>query len=302
MFAITGATGNTGSVVAEELLAHGEKVRVIGRDTGRLARFVQKGAEAFAADLTDRAALAKAFEGVNGVYAMIPPNMSVADVRGYQESVSDALASALASSSVTHAVVLSSIGADKPAGTGPLVGLHNLEEKLKGIATLNAVYLRAGYFMENLLPQADLIRSMGMMAGPVRADLRLPMIATRDIGATAAEILRKRDFSGKETRELLGQRDLDYREAAAVIGTAVAKPNLAYMQPPAEQLRPALTKMGMSASMVDLLLEMTDALNSGYMVALEPRFAGNSTPTSIETFVSEVFVPRFQRKETGAKA
>jgi len=55
---------------------------------------------------------------------------------------------------------------------------------------------------------------------------------------------------------------------------------------------PALIQMGMSASMADLLLEMAEALNSGYMRALEPRSAENTTPTSIETFVAEEFVPR----------
>jgi uncharacterized protein YbjT (DUF2867 family) len=300
MIAITGANGNTGRVIANNLLARGEKVRVIGRDSGRLARFVQKGAEAFVADLTNSAALTKAFEGARGVYALIPPNLAAADVRSYQEAVSDALASALRNASVSHAVVLSSIGADKTEKTGSVVGLHNLEQKLNDIPNLNAVYLRAGYFMENLLPQVGVIRNLGSMAGPVRADLRLAMIAARDIGAAAAEILGKGDFTGKQTRELLGQRDLDYREAASVIGKAIGKPNLAYVQLPPQQLKPALTRMGMSSNMADLLLEMTSALNSGYMAALEPRSAQNTTPTSIETFAAEEFVPRFQGKATSA--
>jgi len=50
----------------------------------------------------------------------------------------------------------------------------------------------------------------------------------------------------------------------------------------------------MSANMTELLLEMAEALNSGYMAALERRSAENTTPTSIETFVAEEFVPRFQ--------
>ena len=73
MYAITGATGNTGSVIAAKLLGRGEKVRVIGRDAGRLEGLVQKGAEAFVADVTDAAALTKAFTGAKAVYAMIPP-------------------------------------------------------------------------------------------------------------------------------------------------------------------------------------------------------------------------------------
>lgn len=300
MFAITGATGNTGGVIAEKLLAQGEKVRVIGRDAGRLARFVQKGAEAFVADISDAAALRRAFDGARAVYAMVPPNFAAADVRGYQETVSDALASALRNASVTHVVVLSSFGADKAEKTGPVLGLHNLEQKLNALPGLNAVYLRAGYFMENLLPQVEVIRNFGIVGGPLRADLRVPMIATRDIGAVAAEILRKQDFAGKQTRELLGQRDLDCKEAASAIGKAIGKPDLAYVQLPPQQLKPALTQMGMSSSMADLLLEMAEALNSGHMVALEPRSAQNSTPTSIETFLVEEFVPRFQGKAARA--
>ena len=300
MFTITGATGNTGGVVTEELLTQGEKVRVIGRDGGRLARFVQKGAEAFVADITDSAALSKAFDGVRAVFAMVPPNPAAADVLGYQERVSDALASALRKASVSHVVVLSSIGADKTEKTGPVVGLHNLEQKLNGIAGLSAVYLRAGYFLENLLPQVEVIQKFGIVGGPLRADLRVPMIATRDIGATVAEILAKRDFAGKHARELLGQRDLDYREVASVVSKAIGKPNLAYVQLRPQQLKLALTQMGMSANMADLLLEMADALNSGYMVALERRSVQNTTPTSVETFVAEEFVPRFQGKAASA--
>ena len=114
------------------------------------------------------------------------------------ESVSDALRSAIEKNGIKYAVVLSSVGADKSHGTGPVAGLHSLEKKLEGIPGLNALFLRAGYFMENLLPQAGVIKSMGIMAGPVREDLPLPMIATRDIGAYAAEALLRLDFVRKK--------------------------------------------------------------------------------------------------------
>ncbi len=293
MVAIVGASGNTGGVVAEKLLARGEMVRVIGRNAGRLERLTSKGAEAFIADAADARAMPKAFEGASAVYAMIPPNTSAPDVPAYQRQVSDALTAAIARASVQKAVVLSSIGADKPGKTGPVTGLYHLEQKLEGVAGLDAVYLRAGYFMENLLPQVGVIRNFGMMAGPVRADLPLPFIATRDIGAAAAELLLKADFTGKQPRELLGQRDVTYAEIASIVGKAIGKPGLTYMQLAAEQLRPALLQMGMSGSMADLLLEMAESLNSGYMTALEPRSQSNTTPTSIETFITEEFVPRF---------
>lgn len=294
MIAIVGASGNTGGVVAGKLLQAGRKVRVIGRDAGRLERFTSGGAEAFVADVTDAAGLTKAFEGASAVYAMVPPNISAQDVPAYQAKVSDALSAAIKKAAVPKAVVLSSFGADKPEKTGPVTGLHHLEEKLSAIAGLDAIFLRAGYFMENILPQIGVIRNFGMIAGPVRADLPLPFIATRDIGAAAADLLLKADFAGKQTRELLGQRDVTYTELASILGNAIGKPGLSYTKLPALMLRPALKQIGMSGSMVDILLEMAEALNSGYMVPLEPRSAANTTPTSIETFISEEFVPRFQ--------
>ena len=300
MFVITGASGNTGSVAADTLLAHGEKVRVVGRDAKRLERFRQKGAEAFVADMSDSARLAQAFSGAKAVYAMIPPNNTAADVRSYQEQASDALATAIKKCGVTHVVALSSIGADKSDKVGPVVGLHNMEKKFEAIAGLSALFLRAGYFMENMLPQVGLIQSLGMMAGPLRPDLPLTMIATRDIGAAAADLLSKLDFVGKQTRELLGARDVTYAEVTKVIGAAIGKPGLAYKQLPAEQLKPAMTQMGMSPNMADLLLEMSDSLNSGYMKAREPRSPRNTTPTTVETFVVEVFVPAYRGKAAGA--
>jgi len=300
MYAVTGASGNTGRVVAEKLLADREKVRVIGRDTSRLASLVHKGAEAFATDLIDAEGLARAFDGARAAYVLVPPNLASADVRAYQERVTDTLAAALEKAAVVYVVALSSFGADKAEKTGPVVGLHNLEQKLNGLSGLNALYLRAGYFLENLLPQVAVIQNFGFVAGPLRANLPLPMVATRDIGSVAAELLLKLDFAGKQAWELLGQRDLTYSEVTSVIGKAIARPNLAYMQLPAQQLKPAFVQMGMSSNMADLLLEMSEALNSGHMVALEARSERNTTPTSIETFVAEEFVPRFQAKGAGA--
>src|SRR5258706_441923 len=118
MYVITGASGNTGGVATEKLLAQGTKVRVVGRDAKHLERFAQKGAEVFVANVTDTEALARAFPGATAAYVMIPPNITSPDVRADQERVSDALTAALAKSGVSHAVVLSSVGADKPDRTG----------------------------------------------------------------------------------------------------------------------------------------------------------------------------------------
>jgi uncharacterized protein YbjT (DUF2867 family) len=300
MYVVIGATGHTGNIVAERLLAKGEKVRVVGRDGRKLEALKQRGAEEFVGDVTDANAMTRAFAGADAAYLMVPPNMSSPNVRAYQERANDALAAAVEKNRVRHAVMLSSIGADKAEKTGPVVGLHNLEQRLEAIGGLNVVFLRAAYFMENLLPQVGVIQALGSLGGPLRADLALPMIATSDIGAAAAEILARREFQGKQRRELLGARDVTYTQAAKVVGAGIGRPELGYQQLPAAQLRPALTQMGMSPNMADLLLEMSEALNSGYMRALEPRSAQNTTQTTIETFVGEVFLPAYRGRAARA--
>jgi uncharacterized protein YbjT (DUF2867 family) len=300
MFVVIGATGHSGNVVARTLLTKGEKVRVIGRNADRLKELVAAGAEPFTADLSDTASIANAFAGAKAAFVMIPPNLSSPDVLGFQKRVADAIASGLQSASVTHAVVLSSIGADKSGRTGPVVGLHYLEQRLNGIEGLNVLHLRAGYFMENTLPQAGIIKTAGMVVSPLSGDLKLPMIAARDIGAAAAEALLNLNFRQKRTRELLGQRDVSYDEVAKIIGRAIGKLNLRYAQAPDEQVRAAFIQLGMSSNMADLLLEMSGSLNSGYMRALEPRTAQNTTTTPYETFVAEQFIPLYEGKSAAA--
>ncbi len=296
MHVVLGASGNTGHIVAKNLLAHGERVRVVGRNAAHLQPLTAQGAEIFIGDVTNAASLTLAFHKAHAAYVMIPPHPTSNDFRGFQETVSDAIAAAIKDAGVTNIVSLSSFGADKDTGTGPVVGLHNLEQKLNQIEGSNVLHLRAGYFMENTLPQVGAIRMTGSAIGPVAPDVKLPMIATRDIGEAAADALLRLGFRGKQTRELQGQRDLDYTEAAAIIGKAVGKPGLGYIQAPADQIRAAMVQMGMSDNFVGQILEMAGALNRGHMRALEPRTSHNTTPTSFETFVADAFLPAYRQQ------
>jgi hypothetical protein len=110
----------------------------------------------------------------------------------------------------------------------------------------------------------------------------------------------KLDFVGKSTHELQGPRDVTYAEVARIVGAAIGKADLVYKLVPAAQLKPVLMQMGMSSNMADLLLEMADALNSGHMKMLELRSAANTTPTTLETFVAEVFLPAYRGKASRA--
>ena len=157
MCVILGASGNTGSIIANFLLSKGNKVGVVGRDSGRLQRFVDKGAEAFTANLSDAAALTKAFSGARAAYLMLPPAKS----REEQERDSDGIAMAVKESGLRYAVHLSSYGAQIAEGAGPVSGLHSSEQKLNAIEGLNVLHLRAAYFMENNLAAISMIHGTG---------------------------------------------------------------------------------------------------------------------------------------------
>ena len=292
MNVILGASGNTGSLIANFLLSKGQKVRVVGRDAERLQRFVRQGAEAFTGDVSEAAALTKAFRGARAAYLLLPPITSRED----QERESDAIAQAVTESGLRYAVYLSSYGAHVPEGTGPVTGLHSSEQKLNAISGLNVLHLRAAYFMENNLAAISMIQEMGIFGHALLPDLKLPMMATRDVGDYAAQRLLDLDFSGKQTRELLGERDLSMTEATAIIARGIGKPDLRYVQFPYDQVQQVLEQMGMSPKKAAVYIEMFKAINTGVLAAQEQRSRENTTPTSFEKFVQDVFAPAYYGK------
>jgi uncharacterized protein YbjT (DUF2867 family) len=296
-YVILGASGNTGSIVANSLLSNGKKVRVVGRDVERLQRFVRKGAVAFTAESSDAAALTKAFRGAHAAYLLLPPITSRED----QERESDAITRAVNESGLPYAVHLSSYGAHVPQGTGPVAGLHSSEQKLNAINGVNVLHLRAAYFMENNLAAIGMIQGQGIFGHALLPNLKMPMIATRDVGDYAARRLLDLDFSGNQTHELLGQRDLSMTEATAAIARGIGKPDLRYQQFPYDQMQQALTQMGMPSKKAAVYIEMFQAINAEVLAALEPRSPENPTPTSFETFVQDVFAPAYRVKASAAQ-
>ncbi len=300
MYVVIGATGHTGQETANRLLFNGKKVRVVGRNLDHLKPLAAKGAEPFVANVMDKDSIAKAFAGAQAVYVMLPPNEKTQDYLSEADQATEACAFAIEKNGVKHVVSLSSIGADKAEKTGPILGLHRLEERLNRIAGLNTLHLRAAYFMENTLGQADAIAQMGSTAGPLRPELKFPCIAARDIGDFAGDVLSRLDFVGHQVQELHGERDLSYGEITSVIGKAIAKLDLKYLQLGPDQFRDTLVRIGMSASIAGALAEMAQAMNSGHVKPLESRSPRNTTKTSYETFVAETFLPIFQSKRKAA--
>jgi uncharacterized protein YbjT (DUF2867 family) len=291
MYTILGATGNVGRKISDILIRKGDKVRLVARSADRLGPFVGKQAEALAGDAMDTEFLVKAFTGADAVFTMLPKNIKAENGIAYADKIGVTIARALTLAKVKYVVNLSSVGAELPDGTGPVIGLHRQEERLNKIKGLNVLHLRAAFFMENQLMNVDMIKSRGINGSAIRGDIKFSMIATKDIAAYAAERLAKCDFTGSSIRYLLGQRDLSMIDATEIIGRKINNPALVYVMFPYDEAEKGLMSAGLSADMSRLYVEMTKALNDGRIIA--KRTAENTTPTSFEVFCDEVFAPAF---------
>jgi len=291
--AVLGATGRVGHVLVEQLLAAGVGVRAIGRSSEKLGVLASRGADPRLGQATDPKFLAESFRRVDGVFVMLPTDIRHPDPAGEARSLTDAAAAALQVGRVPRVVTLSSIGADRAERNGPVADLHHLERRVNAIPGIHAVHLRAGYFFENWMASIGLIRSSGINGGGLAPDLPMAMIASRDVGVAAAGLLAHPTFTGQKARELQGDRSYTCREVTAILGAAIQRPDLSYVQFPEPDVRMAFLSAGCSEAVADRYLEMIRGFNDGSIKSLEPRSPATTTPTSLAEFAKHVFAPAF---------
>lgn len=287
-YVIAGVSGNTGSVAANALLDAGAKVRVVVRDAAKGAPWRARGAEVAVADLGDANALTEALRGAKGAYLLVPPNMAAPDFRAYQRATGEAIVEAVRRSAVPHVVLLSSVGAQHPSGTGPIAGLHPVEKGLAALPNTASTFVRAAYFMENLGGSLGML-AQGVLPTFAPADVAFPMIATQDIGRTAAQLLRE-GASKTTVVELSAAKKYSMDDAAATLSTLTGRPVKAQTFP-LDAMVPTLTGMGMPAQIAELYREMTGAMTSG-LVAFEGTHRTVHGPTPLETVLRALVAPK----------
>jgi len=285
MYVITGATGNTGKIIASKLLEAGRKVRIISRNAEKAKELTNKGAELFIGDTTNVELLKKAFNGATAVYAMIPIDWQTVNYTEHQVKHANAIAEALLECKVKYIVSLSSQGAHLESGSGVVLGLHKMENIFNKIEGLHTLHLRPTYFMENTLGMIGLIKQAGIMGSPVKADLSFPVIAIKDIGVYATKRLLALDFKGHNTQNLLGAGEVSYPQIAKVYGAAIGKNDLKYVEfSYADFSNAFIQQMGASENVADNFNEFIKAMNEGKIMAQAKRDDESTTPTTIEEF------------------
>ncbi|MDO7744429.1 MAG: hypothetical protein MUP99_11665, partial [Pedobacter sp.] len=100
------------------------------------------------------------------------------------------------------------------------------------------------------------------------------------------------DFNGKVVQAVMGPGNYSLREFTSIIGKAIGKPDLAYVQFPVDQAKEAFLKNGFSPDFVDNLIEMGTAIKTGFM-NYQQRDDSTTTSTTAEEFVNEVYLPAY---------
>lgn len=274
-YAIAGVTGHVGSVVASELLAHGEAIKAVVRDGNRGAAWRDRGAEIAAGTLEDKAFLGKTLAGAAGFFVLLPPNESeTGSYFATQRRTSDTIAAAVKDSAVPLVVMLSSLGAELAEGTGPIKSLHYLEGALRATGT-KLVAIRACYFQENIASVIPAAREAGIYPNFLpSADMAIPMVATRDIGHLAATSLRSAP-QRSEIVDLLGPM-YSARQLAEKLGIALGKP-LQVVDVPAAGHVEAMVQAGLPPAAAEVYAEMYRAIGSGLITAKGDRTVEGTT-------------------------
>lgn len=278
-FTVAGATGHVGSLVARELRAAGHQVRAIVRSPDKAKALAAAGVELVTGELSDAAVLTRALRGADGAFLLVPPPPHDSpDVRAYQDQVSRAEAAAVAESGVPHVVLLSSWGAEQPSGTGPIVGLHVLEEALKKTKAKHT-FLRAGSFTENVLAMLPVARAQGVLPNFFPPEHKLALIATRDIAAVAVRSLLSPP-AASEVVYVMGANEYSAVDQAAYLSKKLGK-KVELLNLPVTAAAGAMQQGGLGASLAGLFQEMYEGAMKG-LLHVEPGHRVEKGPTTLE--------------------
>jgi len=262
-FVITGSLGNISKPLAQSLIAAGHQVTVISSQSERSKDIESLGATAAIGAVSDTAFLTKVFQGADAVYTMVPPSYTTPDYRQYYGEIAKSYSEAIKASGVKRVVNLSSIGAHLPGGTGPIKGLHDLEQVFNGLDEVAIVHLRPSFFYTNFYANVDMIKQAGIMGANYGADSQLVMVHPADIADAAATWLQQ-PFTGKSV-QYVASDEMTLSEATRILGKAIGKPELPWVEFTDEQAYGGMTQAGLSEELARNYVEMGNAVKSGIL-------------------------------------
>jgi len=267
LFVVTGATGQVGRAVVRTLLESGQRVGAVVRSPENALACERQGCEPLIADMNDAEALQRAFSGTEGVFVMLPPLFDPSPDFPEARQLVQNLRTALASAQPPRVVCLSTIGA-QASETNLLTQLQILEQQLSTLA-LPLAFVRAAWFMENSAWDVAPARDTGLVPSFLQPlDKLFPMVATADVGSTAARLLLE-SWQGRRIVELEGPERISPNQIAATFARLLDR-DVRMQVVPHESWDALFRSQGMKNPMPRI--RMLEGLNQGWI-----EFEGGSS-------------------------
>ncbi|MFF2078428.1 NAD(P)H-binding protein [Kitasatospora sp. NPDC058162] len=294
MIVITTPTGQIGGRLLDLLLdrspSHGEELRVVVRDPGKLPDAVRARVDVVVGSHDEAEVVDRAFAGADAVFWVVPPRPQAPSLDAVYSGFARTAVAALTAHGVRHVVGVSALGRGTPVAdrAGHVTATLAMDDLL---ASTGAAYraLANPSFMDNLLWQAALIRDHGIYSSTVAADRPAPLAATRDIAAAAADLLLDRSWTGTGEVAVLGPEDLSANDMARIMSEVLGRP-VRYERQPLDEFRASLPGRGYSEALAQGFADMMRAKDDGLDAGVE-RTPQSASPTTFRQWCEEVLKP-----------
>jgi len=251
---IIGGTGRTGRELVAALQAKGADFRCLVRNPAAAAEILGSDVELVQADAADPASIEAGLAGCDKLFLLTGHSPAMAEL---QINAINAAKRA----GVTHVVKLSGGNAVVREVTPAKIGRAHweIEQALKA-SGLEWTILRPGFFMQNFLNMADMVKGLGKLMMAVPADVAIGMIDVRDTGDVAAAILTGNGHNG-QTYALSGA-DYTPSDFAAALSSELGR-EIPFIQIPMEAAVAAMKKKGMPDWLIDHQAAMQTIVGAG---------------------------------------
>lgn len=281
-----GSLGNVSKPLVKILIEAGHEVTVITSTPDRQDAIEALGAVAAVGLVSDPSFLTQVFKGADAVYAMTPPAMGSQHIIENIARAGQAYAQAIKAAGVQRVVMLSSVGAHASEGTGPVKGVNRVEKTFQQLSGVNVTILRAGFFYYNFFRDIPMIRNKNIMGNNYNGDTKLALAHPGDIAATLARELQSKG-NGIDVKYIVSDMSTG-NEIADVLGQAIGKPELPWVNFPDEQFKQGMLSASLPSELAELLTELGQGIRAG--IITEDFFATGAKVTGqvkLEQFAEE---------------
>ena len=215
---ITGATGNVGRYVVEELVKMEEKVVAAGTKVEKIKNLFGDRVEGVRFDFEDEKTFAQALKGVDRVFLMRPPHL------GKPEDLYPFI-DAMKTHNIKLVSFLSLMGVEKNT-----IPPHHKIEKYIEEQQVPYAHIRPGFFMQNVSgihgEEIKKHKEIFIPAGKSKTSF----IDAADIGLSVATLLHEPEKYTNTAHTITGPESLDYYEVAEIL-TDVTGKKIQYKKP-----------------------------------------------------------------------